>query len=108
MNKVQENIELIRREKGIKQSTMANMLNISQSTYSQYFSRNDDIRYGLISQIAEKLGVTVIDIITYPEKWVPLSSMRHNECELCKQKDAIIKNLNNYIDVLEEKLNLKK
>lgn len=104
MNKIQENIEAIRKDKGIKQSTMAALLNISQSTYSQYFSRNDDIRFGLISQIADKLGVSVVDIVTYPEKWVPYSSVKSEECEQCKQKDAVIKSLTEYIEVLKTQI----
>ncbi len=93
------NIEAIRKEKAIKQTVIAEMLGVKQNTYSQYITRSEDIKYSRLSQIADKLGVSVIDIITYPVKYVP----EVDKCEGCRDKEKIIKNLNKYIEVLEKK-----
>ncbi|MDR1517682.1 MAG: helix-turn-helix transcriptional regulator [Dysgonamonadaceae bacterium] len=54
--------------KGIKQSVMAERMGIAQAAYSNYVNRNNDIPFNRLTQIANVLGVSVIDIITYPEK----------------------------------------
>lgn len=100
MNTIQENIELIRKEKGLKQSYIAERLGVGQSAYSNYIQRNSDIKFGLLSHICDIIGCSVVDVITYPEKYVPISEV-NKECENCKQKDLIIENLNNYIQILK-------
>ncbi|MBQ3844131.1 MAG: helix-turn-helix transcriptional regulator [Bacteroidales bacterium] len=104
MENIIRNIEAIRKEKRINQEVIAAELGIVQSSYSSYITRESDIKYSRLSQISNILGVSVIDIITWPEKWVP----EKKQCEGCVEKDKIIKNLNNYIEVLEKKLNIKK
>lgn len=100
MKTIQEQIEQIRKDKGLKQSYVANKLGISQSTYSQYFTRNTDIRFSLVSQICDILGVSIVDAITYPIKYVQLDEVP-KVCAECKKKDLIIENLNNYIEILK-------
>lgn len=100
MKTIQEQIEQIRKDKGFKQSYVANRLGISQSTYSQYFTRNADIRFSLVSQICDILGITIVDAITYPIKYVPIDEAP-KECPECRKKDLIIENLNNYIEILK-------
>jgi transcriptional regulator with XRE-family HTH domain len=75
MERILENIEAIRKEKGLKQSDMARELNVSQSAYSNIITRNTDIYLGKLSQIADILGVSVIDIITYPKKYVDVDQI---------------------------------
>ena len=99
MESILKQIELIRKEKGVKQTVIAERLGIKQNTYSNYINRSGDIPYSRLSQIADKLGVSVIDIITYPVKYVP----EVKNCENCQEKNETIKNLNNYIKVLENK-----
>ena len=99
MSEIGENIEAIRKEKGIKQEVLAKQLGVSQGTYSGYLTQTADIKYGKILAIANILNVSVVDIITYPQKYVPES----NTCLKCKEKDEIIKNLNEFIDVLRSK-----
>ena len=106
MENIIRNIEAIRKEKRINQEVIAAELGIVQSSYSSYMTRESDIKYSRLSQISNILGVSVIDIITWPEKWVPETSIK--KCEACAEKDKIIKNLNNYIEVLEKKLNIQK
>lgn len=106
MEKILQNIEAIRKEKGIKQSVVAEALGIKQPAYSAYINRNSDPTYGKLLQLSNLFGVSVIDIITWPEKWVPETSIK--KCEACAEKDKIIKNLNNYIEILEKKLSIRK
>lgn len=97
MKKILENIEAIRREKHIKQHVIAEGLGIKQPAYSNYINRESDISYNRLLQISNILGVSIVDIITYPEKWAPESS----SCKRCKEKDELIKNLNDYILLLK-------
>lgn len=102
MNKILENIETIRKEKGLKQEVIAERLGIKQSAYSRFFQVQDDMKLSKILQICDILGVSLIDVITYPEKYVPASE-QVKRCEHCEEKDVVISNLNKYIAILEKK-----
>jgi transcriptional regulator with XRE-family HTH domain len=95
------NIEEIRKNLGIKQSVIADILGVNQSAYSNYIRRNKDITYSRLSRICDALEVRVIDVITYPEIYAPEKS----SCISCKTKDETIKNLNELIDNLRNQLN---
>ena len=75
MENILKNIEEIRRKKGVKQSVIAQALGVTQSAYSNYITRSSDIYYNRLSQIANVLGVPVIDIITYPKEYVDKNSI---------------------------------
>ena len=102
MENILDNIESIRKEKRIKQEVIAAELGIKQSSYSSYITRESDITFSRLSQISNILGVTVIDIITYPERYVPESSLK--QCLDCAEKDRTIMHLNKYIEMLERKV----
>lgn len=102
MNKILENIEAIRKEKGLKQEVVAERIGIKQSAYSRIFREQDDIKLSKILQICDILEVSLVDVITYPEKYVP-ESEQVKRCEHCEEKDAVISNLNKYIAILEKK-----
>ena len=102
MINILENIEKVRNEKGLSQKVVGQALGISQSAYSNYITRNSDIYYNRLSQVAEALGVRVIDIITYPKVYVDSSSIIENaisveekvtiQIELKKEKkDQVLK-----------------
>ncbi len=99
METIFKNIEEIRKEKGKKQAIIAEALGVGQSAYSNYVNRNNDIPYSRLSRIANILEVSVVDIITHPVKYVPETE----KCSNCKEKDEIIRNLNNYIKTLEKR-----
>ncbi len=103
MEKILENIEIIRKEKGIKQEVLAEILGVKQPAYSNYINRESDITWSRLLQISNAFGMDVIDVITYPIKYGPIAQ----QCENCKEKDKIIQNLNEYIDLLKSK-NTKK
>lgn len=99
MENILENIEAIRKEKRIKQAVLAEILGIKQSAYSNYIHRESDINWSRLLQISNAFGMDVIDVITYPAKYGPLA----DQCESCKEKDKIIQNLNEYIEVLKKR-----
>ena len=105
MIEILKNIEAIRKEKHVKQELIAKELGVTQPAYSNYVTRNVDIPFSRLSQIADILKVDVVDIIKYPEHYIPESS-NTPECEDCKEKDAIIRSLNRYIVILEGKVNV--
>lgn len=99
MEKILENIETIRKEKRIKQAVLAEILGIKQSAYSNYINRESDISWSRLLQISNAFGMDVIDVITYPVKYSPVAE----QCESCKEKDKIIQNLNEYIEILKKR-----
>lgn len=101
MENILKNIEAIRKEKRIKQEVIAAELGIKQSSYSSYITRESDITFSRLSHISNILGMSVIDVIAWPEHYVPESAVR---CEGCLEKDRTIMHLNKYIEMLEEKI----
>lgn len=102
MEDILKNIEAIRKEKRVTQEKIASELGIKQSSYSSYITRESDITYSRLLRISEILGVSVIDLIGWPERYVPESTAK--ECVDCGSKDATIANLNKYIELLETKI----
>lgn len=98
-----KNIEAIRKEKGITQSEIGKRLGVKQTAYSNYVTRNLDMPFSRLSLIADALGVQVIDIITYPDRYVP-ETQAHPTCEECEKKQRTIDNLNLLITVYQNKL----
>ena len=106
MIEILKNIEAIRKEKHVKQELIAKELGVTQPAYSNYVNRNMDIPFSRLSQIANILKVDVVDIIKYPEHYVPDNSVT-NDCESCKEKEAVIRSLSRYIEILEGKVEVK-
>ena len=102
MGNILKNIEAIRKEKHITQEDLASRMGIKQSSYSSFITRESDITYNRLLQISECLGVSVIDLIAWPEKYILASSEK--QCKECEAKDVTITNLNKYIEILENKL----
>lgn len=99
MENILEKIEEIRKEKGIKQEVLAECLEVKQPAYANSIRREKDIRWSELLQLCNALDMDVIDVITYPVKYAPITE----QCENCKEKDKIIQNLNEYIEVLKKK-----
>ena len=58
--------------------------------------------FSRVAAIADALGVTLIDLITWPDKYV-LKTDTEETCAECKQKDEVIENLNLLIRKLKQK-----
>ena len=100
MENILKNIEAVRKSKCIKQEVIAAELGIKQSSYSSYITRGSDITFSRLEKISEILGVSVIDLIGWPERYVAASSVV--DCDSNCEKDATIANLNKYIELLEK------
>jgi len=59
MENIFENIEAIRHKRGLKQEVIAKELGVTQSAYSNYVNRNEDIPLGRLTRIANILSVDV-------------------------------------------------
>lgn len=99
---VKKNLRLILEERGILQKQVAAALGLSDQAISNWFNGTEDVKLGKITQICEAAGISIIDVLTYPEKYVPESQAKP-DCEECKKKDEIIDNLNLLIKQLKSK-----
>jgi len=97
MENILSKIEEIRKEKGIKQVVIAELLGIKQPAYSNFINRNSDISLKKLSQICNILKISEVDILTYPDKYLPETEIYR----ICKDKDETIANLNEYINFLK-------
>lgn len=70
MNNILENIDTIRRNKGYSQEYIATQIGMKQAGFSLIMSGERELKYNTLLQIANALQVHVIDIITYPDKYV--------------------------------------
>ena len=71
MNDILYNIDQIRRHKEYSQEYVANKIGMKQAGFSLIMSGERELKYSTLLQIANTLQISVIDIITYPEKYYP-------------------------------------
>ena len=69
-----DNIFKIMAQKGIKQRTLADAMGIDESQISVMKKGNRDLRISEIENIASCLGVSITDLFTWPERYVPEQS----------------------------------
>lgn len=69
--KILDNLRRIILDKGITQAAMASYLDKDASQFSKILNGSMHLRLEHLSKIATGLGMSIIDIITYPEKYVP-------------------------------------
>lgn len=69
MNNILKNIENLRKERGFSQKYVADRLGIAQPSYSRYFTESGDMKLSMLQRIADILGVSIVDIVTYPDKY---------------------------------------
>jgi transcriptional regulator with XRE-family HTH domain len=96
-----ENIIAIRCKCGFSQENIADAMGIKQGSYSLIENGKRELKYDTLLQIAIALNIDVIDIITYPKKYVVADNLDINkdildekvtiQIELTKiEKDKII------------------
>ena len=68
-----DNIKKIRLEKGIPQKKIADALNLDNAVISNIENGKRELKVSEI--IANCLEVSIIDLFTYPKKYVPLDSI---------------------------------
>lgn len=69
MNKILENVEEIRKLKGLSQIELCNRLGIKQPAYSHCLNKTGDMKLSMLQRIADILEVSLVDIIIYPDKY---------------------------------------
>lgn len=96
---VVENIKTIRLEKGISQKILADSLGVDISSISNVENGKRELKVSELAIIANCLGVDVIDLFTYPKKYIPYES-KNEEIETIiqfklphNQRDKIIEML---------------
>lgn len=75
MGNILKNIKEIRKERGYGQEYMAFKLEMSQAGYALWEKGERELTYNNLSRIADVLNVPVIDIITYPKRFVDISTI---------------------------------
>jgi len=61
-------------QKGIKQRTLADAMGIDESQSSVMKKGNRDLKISEIENIASCLGISITDLFTWPERYVPEQS----------------------------------
>jgi transcriptional regulator with XRE-family HTH domain len=80
------NIIKIRHDKDIKQATVAAGIDIDSSTYSKIESGQIGLSVDRLAKIASCFGMSIIDVITYPRKYVDIDSLPEGEKRRKKSK----------------------
>ena len=70
MNSILENIDTIRRNRGYSQEYLAMQIGMKQAGFSLIMSGERELKYNTLLQIANALQMSVIDVITFPDKYV--------------------------------------
>ena len=70
MNNILKNIDTIRRNKGYSQEYLAMQIGMKQAGFSLIMSGERELKYNTLLQIAKALQMPVIDVITFPDKYV--------------------------------------
>lgn len=69
-----ENLRKIINDRGITQAAMAEYIGIAPGHFSRVLSGEVSLSLWQITNLAPKLGMDVIDLFTYPKKYVPADS----------------------------------
>lgn len=85
MNNILKNISEIRKQKGYSQEYIAIQLDMKHAGYNLIENGKRELKYTTLLHIAKILEISVIDIITYPEKYVPLNKAKEDPVEAILQ-----------------------
>lgn len=102
MISIQKNIRQILSDRGILQKQVANKLGMSDQAFSNWFTRKSDLTFDQIQRICEAAGISLVDVVTYPVKYIPESEAQPN-CEECQKKQKMIDNLTELLDIYKAK-----
>ena len=72
MRKINKQFKFIRETNGLSQEELAEKVNKSRSAYTRIESGITKIDFDTLTDFANVFKLSVIDVITYPEKWGPL------------------------------------
>lgn len=93
-----EAIKVIRLQKAINQQVIADALNLDVAVVSNIENGKRDLRVKELEIISKALGVSVIDLFTYPDKYVKINQKDDEPIEAVLQiklrkekKDQVLK-----------------
>ena len=89
---LQKNLGAVLNERGILHKNVAQAMGVTDAAVSNWFNRTVELKFSTISQICEKFNIPVVDVVTYPEKYILQDSV-NPDCEECRKKDEMIENL---------------
>ncbi len=96
--KLIQNIIQIRNSKGLTKRSMAEALHINEASYGRIESRKIALSYKQLAEIASCFQMSVIDLISYPDKYVKAETIEEEPVEAVLQiklkkdkKDQVLK-----------------
>ena len=87
--KIVANIVKIRKDRDIKQATVAYSIDIDPGTYSKVESGKIDLTIDRLEKIASFFKLEIVDIIYWPHKYIRYDSLSINEKEKVKPKVTV-------------------
>lgn len=97
-SRIIENILKIKRDRNLTQAVMAEYIDTSRSQMSKILRGEVLLSIEQMSKFATNCSMSEIDLITYPEKWIPLESGKSEPVEATLQiklkkekKDQVLK-----------------
>ena len=113
MRKMNEQFKIIREIAALSQEDVAEKIHKSQSAYARIELGRTKIDFDTLHDFALAFKMSDIDVITYPEKWVPIGSIQPDDggakvilqIELKKEKkDQVMKLIfgDNNIEILNK------
>ena len=82
---VHEAIKIIRLQKSINQQVIADTLNLDVAVVSNIENGKRDLRVKELKIISNVLGISHVDLFTYPDKYVKLSQKEEDQTEAILQ-----------------------
>ena len=83
---IYKNIREIRLQKGINQQALADALNLDVAVISNIEKGKRDLRVKELEIISNVLGLTVVDLLTYPQQYVNIIDIpRSDDSEVSLQ-----------------------
>jgi len=70
MKNIIENIRTLRELKGYSQEYLADLIGVTQSAYARFERGATKTDLKTVSLVAKTLNMSIVDIITYPEKYI--------------------------------------
>ena len=105
------NILKIMRDRNLTQGTIAEYMGITSSQFTKVLKKQVKVSIGQLSNLAQNLSMSEIDIITYPDKFVKVQEAEQEPVEAVLQiklkkdkKDQVLKLIfgENNIEILNK------
>ena len=108
---IAKNIREIRLQKSINQQVIADALGLDVAVVSNIEQGKRDLKFKDLEKISNALGMSVIDLITFPDKYIKAESIKEEPIEAILQiklkkdkKDQVLKLVfgDNNIEILNK------